>query len=538
MKGNRGLGCTNGWFRSLYMLLVGACIALPTVGEAEVVYKWLQLVEGIQSPENSSDLAASALVRAIVDHGNECPVLYDHKGKEVTTMKERKRDNSLKGFDEIKLCEAFFAASNKHVQAFNEVFFDEKQQHKAVTLPDLSHGVPMGSMVAYGCTGCRDGSAQTCAGEKKEWFFDKINQDAASRTKDGIPPLVVYMGDYRYSGQQVVNDSWTYATHKKGDKTLKTLGWKEEVFEPIKDLMDHGMFVHQRGNHEGCYVKENTWASKKVMRKWHDRGEGWLYFFGQGTVNCAQLAGEMNDMLPPFALDATIYGGTKKKPVVTNQRVRLAFLDTVRTGDARDVEQDLTRTLYKSALDLIDTQAVENLPDNRPVWIMSHIPAYGVKKGFEPTVVLQALEKSTIKKNLSKVSMLGAAHIHLFGLINGGVGNANTSGPFQFVVGNGGVVLNKNGGKELSCQESSVDTYGEWAGLKLAKLGYLYTHFDVKNKGQVTNATYEIPFFDEKTGDPIKTKVKCQGSNKDLRAIYCADFKEASSGTPACIVNE
>ena len=153
-------------------------------------------------------------------------------------------------------------------------------------------------------------------------------------------------------------------------------------------------------------------------------------------------------------------------------------------------------------------------------------------------MVLQALEKSTIKKNLSKVSMLGAAHIHLFGLINGGMGNANTSGPFQFVVGNGGVVLNKNGGKELSCQESSVDTYGKWAGLKLAKLGYLYTHFDVKNRGQVTNATYEIPFFDEKTGDPIKTKVKCQGSNKDLRGIYCSDFQEASSGTPACIVNE
>ena len=84
MKGNRGLGCTKGWFRSLYMLLVGACIALADGrGSRGGVYKWLQLVEGIQSPENSSDLAASALVRAIVDHGNECPVLYDDKGKEV-----------------------------------------------------------------------------------------------------------------------------------------------------------------------------------------------------------------------------------------------------------------------------------------------------------------------------------------------------------------------------------------------------------------------------------------------------------------------
>ena len=184
-------------------------------------------------------------------------------------MKERKRDSSLKGFDEIKLCQASFAASNKHVQAFNEAgYFDKKQQHKAVTLPDLSQlecrwgpwwlmGVPVVGMVR----------PQTCSGEKKEWFFDKINQDAASRTKDGIPPLVVYMGDYRYSGQQVVNDSWTYATHKKGDKTLKTLGWKEEVFEPIKDLMEHGMFVHQRGNHEGCYVKENKWGVQKSYEK-------------------------------------------------------------------------------------------------------------------------------------------------------------------------------------------------------------------------------------------------------------------------------
>jgi len=134
--------------------------------------------------------------------------------------------------------------------------------------------------------------------------------------------------------------------------------------------------------------------------------------------------------------------------------------------------------------------------------------------------------------------MFGAAHIHLFGLINGGMGNPNTSGPFQFVIGNGGVVLNKNGGKKLSCQKASVDEYGEWAGLKLAKLGYMYTHFDVKNdghnKGHVTKATYEIPFFDEKTGKPIKTKVKCQGSNKDVMGIYCPDLTETSSGTPAC----
>jgi len=224
--------------------------------------------------------------------------------------------------------------------------------------------------------------------------------------------------------------------------------------------------------------------------------------------------------------------------VVTNHSVRLAFLDTVRTGDRRDDERDLTLELYKGALDSINTQAVENLPDNRPVWIMSHIPAYGVKKDFQPMVVLQALEESSLKKNLSKVSLLGAAHIHLFGLINGGMGNPNNSGPFQFVVGNGGVALNKNGGKKLRCKRDSVDDYGEWAGLKWAKLGYLHARFEVNNngdnKGNVTKATYEIPFFSEKTGKPVKTAVKCQSSDSDLARIYCADLKKTGSGTPAC----
>ncbi len=329
MKQQAGLVSIQGWMRSLCLLFAGVCLVFPPVGESKVVYKWLQLVEGERDQRAGSHLAATALVRAIVDHDDECPTLYNDEGKKVAAMQERKRDESLKGFDEIKLCQAAFPATDNHVQSFNEVFFDKKQRQKAVTLPDLSHGVPMGSMVAYGCTGCRDGKAQPCTGKKQKWFFNKINRDAASRTKDGIPPLVVYMGDYRYSGEKDVNDSWTYATYKKGDKKQKALGWKEEVFEPIEDLMDHGMFVHQRGNHEGCYVKENTWMSSK---NWRDRGEGWLYFFGQGTTNCARLAGKENDMLPPFAFDATVYGGTVKEPVVTKQKFRLAFLDTVRTG--------------------------------------------------------------------------------------------------------------------------------------------------------------------------------------------------------------
>lgn len=206
--------------------------------------------------------------------------------------------------------------------------------------------------------------------------------------------------------------------------------------------------------HEACYVEDNDWSN---VTDWRDRGSAWLYFFGDGDLTCTDVAGSMHDVLPPFAMDATIFGGSAAKPVASGETVRLVFTDTVRTGDDRDKDKKDTRKYYKKNFDAVATRFVEPVTDDRPIWLLGHIPPYGMKKDFEPTIVLEALGGSKLEEHLPRVRLAAAAHIHRFNLVNAGMGNPAVAGPVQFVAGNSGVALSGTAGDDLVCDRDDVE---------------------------------------------------------------------------------
>ncbi len=518
-----------------WCLLSGALLALwiaPPAGAA-VQYRWVQLVEG---ETLNGILQPRVLVRAIVDHKDSCPTLFRANGQMAARMMERQRDRALKNFDEIKLCQAAFDASSPLVQSFMPLFFDAKAKQEAGILPDLTQGVPVSNVVAFGCTGCRgEEDAQPKCDTNSEWFFERINADATARTQDRIPPLVAYMGDMRYAGQEEVDDSWASST-RPSPNTL--LGWREEVFEPTKALMERSLWVVMRGNHEGCYVEGNDWSNAS---DWRDRGSAWLYFFGDGDLMCSDVADSMHDVLPPFAMDATIYGGSAANPVASGETVRLVFLDTVRTGDDRDNETDDTRKYYRQNFNAVAQRFVAPLTDARPIWLLGHMPPYGMKAEFEPNVVTEALGGSKLADHLPRVRLAAAAHIHRFNLVNAGMGNPAAAGPVQFVAGNSGVALSGSDVEELVCDRDDVEWTpddGEeqeekWVGVRTSTLGYMIASFSVNADNRVT-ADYRAPMFDSK-GDPDRSlDVACSGDRSDWSRLSCPSFTKTESGTPEC----
>lgn len=518
-------------------VLRGALLALWVASpvEAAVQYRWVQLAEGTTL---NGILQPRVLLRAIVDQQDACPTLHVADGQAATEMTERQRDPTLRNFDDIKLCQAAFDASDSLVQSFTPLFFDAKGEQAAGILPDLSQGVPLSSLVAFGCTGCRGGkNAQQSCDTSSEWFFQRFVEDAGIRTQDQIPPLVAYLGDLRYAGQKSADDSWSaHITDESGT----VLGWQEEVFEPTKALMERGLWLMMRGNHEGCYVEGNDWMTNS---KWRDRGSAWLYFFGDGDRTCTDVATSMGDVLPPFAMDATIYGGSAVNPVASGEKVRLVMIDTVRTGDDRDKDVAGTRKRYKENFDTVAKEFVEPLTDDRPVWLLGHIPPYGMKSKFAPTVVLEALDGSKLEKHISRIRLAAAAHIHRFNLVNPGTGNPAVAGPVQFVVGNAGVALSGPAGDDLVCKRDEVKWTPDggkrrkekWAGVRTSNFGYMIASFSADNADGPVTADYRAAMF-SLSGEPNSSlEVACTGDNRHWSRISCPSFKETKHGAPKCV---
>ena len=508
-------------------LLALSVAALPAA--AAVQYRWVQLVEG---ETLGGILQPRVLVRAIVGRGDPCPTLFAADGRAAALMMERPRDPALASFDAITLCQAAFDASDPLLRRFTPLFFDPQGTQPAGVLPDLSHGVPLSSLIAFGCTGCRGRkNEQPQCDPDTEWFFGRINDDAARRTRDRIPPLVTWLGDVRYAGQRVAADEWS-ARRTEGSDTV--LGWREEVFEPTRALMERGLWVPLRGNHEACLVEGNDWSDTG----WNDRGSAWLWFFGDGDRTCADVAGPMGDVLPPFAIDATLYGGNAASPVPSDQTVRMVFLDTVRTGDDRDQDLKGTRRLYRESFDRVAERFVAPLADERPVWLFSHIPAWSLKKDFEATILLEALGGSELDAHLDRIPLAAAAHVHRFNLVNPGMGNPG--GPVQFVAGNGGVALSGSDG-DLVCKQDEVawtpaggkERDEDWAGVRTSNFGYLLASFAL-SAGKVS-ADYRAPIFDA-TGTPAPNlEVACTGNGSDWSRLSCPAFT-TGAGTPQCAI--
>ena len=533
-------------------MLIGMMVwmGMPVEGWSAIQYHWVQMIGGQTRPGGAVLPVVS--VRLVVDNSDACQNIQAYKDVKMTdklplSFAERPKRGAVQssGFAEIKVCEYVVVPPNDTLlQGFHTLYLTNGAGGKpvAVLLPDLSHGgLPVSQLITAGCSGCRDDATQYCAdkapkGEKKSgksdksdkkekkadssglpWLYGEMNSRAVQEAGKGgdLPPLWIHLGDMRYSGQTAgVADAWSQSKDSSGEEKL---GWKEEFFDPTAPLMQKGFSVVLRGNHEFCFV------GKDKNKKWQDRGEGWFYFFGTGTDDCATALAQQG-ALSPFAFDAVVYGGSMAKPEPTAQSVRLVMMDTVIREDVQGSEQTETTALYKQRYDTVAATYFASV--NKPGWIFEHIPAYELGKKQDTDLVTTALKSSNLGSRFAQIPLVVSAHVHNFNLIQTTPPTATQ--PTQITVGNGGVALTAPGKSAMG--ESCEFKQAGLLELQSVNFGYLQVQFAVK--GGKVKAIYETPLF-APTPSPLKpdkaVQVVCKGHADQPFQPVCTVNKQ-----PAC----
>ena len=164
-------------------------------------------------------------------------------------------------------------------------------------------------------------------------------------------------------GGSPVGDKWTT--------------WNVDFFQPAQPLLEAVPWVFTRGNHETCgdparNIKEREWR-------------GWYLFLDPRSLtdtsftNCVTTSAPFN---------------------VTLDGLDLLVLDSSNEGD----------------LNQYNETAVENLKGSNPVWLVTHVPLYGINhynysNPDQPSGgVKDAIKNSTVK-------FLVSGHIHLFEML-------------------------------------------------------------------------------------------------------------------------
>ncbi|MBF0611611.1 MAG: hypothetical protein G8345_11055 [Magnetococcales bacterium] len=355
---------------------------------------------------------------------------------------------------------------------------------------------------------------QYCSAEK--WPFSTVIADAKQVSSGKIPPVVVHLGDVRYSQQKEAEDSWS--VDNPGDESWRynetPIGWKEEFFDPTSPLLQEGYWLMLRGNHEACLSPElnngdklKGWYHKdkkdkddkgkiKAVIDLKDRGKGWFYFFSNSeSKDCNSITKGFFDKsyekdLPygkdidfPYALDATVY---HDNAALAGETYRLLIMDTVRTGDDRDQLCHETKSLYQQQFSLME-KAYRNPTkiDSSRILLLSHMPLYVTKKGkLEDTILLDALYDSNLFPSLDRGLMAIASHRHQFQLHQSLPDDHNKIS--HYVIGNSGIALSPL--KEFNVQNLSfcwspvvADETKTLDALVMqeSKFGYLMAEFNI-----------------------------------------------------------
>ncbi|MBF0462775.1 MAG: hypothetical protein HQL87_15470, partial [Magnetococcales bacterium] len=224
-----------------------------------------------------------------------------------------------------------------------------------------------------------------------------------------------------------------------------------------------------------------------------------------------------------FAWDAVVYGGSVAQPVPTPQRVRLILMDTVRTGDRRDQQPEVTKKLYQEQFDQMARDFVQPLPADQPAWIFSHMPFYGLhlkRSKRADSVMTEALRASRLQEHLAKIALVTSAHDHQFNLIQA------PAQPTQVIVGNGGVALSGQPGTR--CELSGA---ADLSGMQAIHFGYLHVRFTVDSTH--VQAQYAMPLFRPEPG-PLQEalRVTCTGEDRHLFQPVCPKGPKLSTCLP------
>lgn len=399
---------------SILLVLAASAAPAATMPGSSILAAYVVLAE---SPIDGT----VPIARLIVPAGHACPRLLV-EGRAIETTARR---NPHPPTFPVEVCEARYP-------------FDRRAR-----IEGTDTGVPAVKrrprhLVVLGDTGCDGGTAQDC-GKPTSWPFGEL---AAAAARTG-PDLVIHVGDYNYRGTpgEVTVDGRSLKVYDAGDNVPVRLhcrlphgyasqnvpgsdafdnwqDWRDDFFEPARDLLGAAPWVFARGNHELC----------------SRAGFGWFYFLDPGSNLLG--AGMEQRACPP-------QDGIEPRLFTPPYRLDLDGLDLVvmDTANACDFYPNLPAVFAQQL------SKVRQLIGAAPTWLVTHRPVWGVTAASEeapPDESYQVLNR-TLQQALRQrpdaalppaVRLVVSGHMHRFQSLAFGTGR-----PAQLTVGNGGVVL-------------------------------------------------------------------------------------------------
>ncbi len=265
-------------------------------------------------------------------------------------------------------------------------------------LPLLSR--PPEKIVILGDTGCRmkNTLVQACH-DPNAWPFGRIARSAAAWQ----PDLVLHVGDYFYRDSPCPAGNTACAGNPWGD----TWGAAQaDFFAPAEPLLQAAPWLFVRGNHEEC---QRT-------------GQAWFRL-----LDPRPLPQECTDQTEPYTV-----------PI---GEITLFVLDTTTAHDLRAAPESVAHFATQLAA----------LAEHRPAWLLSHKPfwafgARGQAQGREVLFRTNPTLQAAVQQGLPDgIELVLSGHLHTTEFLAFAQGK-----PHQFVVGNGGALLDPPLATELA----------------------------------------------------------------------------------------
>lgn len=248
-----------------------------------------------------------------------------------------------------------------------------------------------------GDTGCRikegknRSDYQDCS-DKKAWPFPVV-MDSLKKEK---PDFIIHLGDYHYR-----------ESCKKGaacEKMSKSIGygwspWRDDFFIPAKTMLTSTPWIFVRGNHEDC-------------KRAH-------IGYNRTLTNSDSF-----DLCSDF----------ESTDFIQIQDLLIVNVDSSTVSENIDPDKN-TEKMWLNRFKEIENRIDQLKP--KQVWLITHKPFAGLAgfgKALAPTN--PNLKTYLVKSTLApKINLIFSGHIHVSQIIN------PTTGPMQFVLGNGGSAL-------------------------------------------------------------------------------------------------
>ncbi len=297
-------------------------------------------------------------------------------------------------------------------------------------------------IVVLGDTGCRmkNTLVQACH-DPHAWPFARIAQSAAAWQ----PDLVLHVGDYFYRDSPCPTGNPACVGNPWGDTWAAA---HADFFAPAEPLLSTAPWVFVRGNHEACQRTGNAWFR---------------------LLDPRPLPKECTDETEPYS-------------VPIGERT-LFVLDTTTAHDLRAVPETVAHFAAQLAA----------LAEHRPAWLLSHKPfwAFGERGQAQGRDVLfrtnPTLQAAVRQQWPDGVELVLSGHLHTTEFL------AFTQGkPHQFVVGNGGALLDPPLATELvgldiadrTVSHAETLTDFGYVTLERGKAGWTVTPRDVAGRPQ------------------------------------------------------